>query len=86
MYLLDGHNNLGFSGGPVVWKDPGAQEWNVAAVISGYRHVDEPVYIGTEATPLTYRHNTGIIVSHGVEAVFDLIALKPIGCPIVKAA
>jgi hypothetical protein len=85
-YLLDGHNNPGFSGGPVVWKAPHSQEFNAGAVVSGYRCVDEPVYGGTGATPLTYRYNTGIIVSHGVEAVLSLIAARPIGRPIAGAA
>ena len=86
VYLLDGHNNPGFSGGPVVWKAPGSQEFNVGAVISVYRFVDEPVYADAAPTPLTYRYNTGIIVSHGVEAALDLIAARPIGHPIAGAA
>jgi len=55
-------------------------------VVSGYRYIDEPVYAGAGATPLTYRYNTGIIVSHGVETAFDLIAARPIGCPTASAA
>lgn len=82
MYVLDGHNNPGFSGGPVVWKPSGNEEFKVAAVISGYRYVDEPVYVGAGATPFTYRYNTGLIVSHGVEATLDLISARPIGYPI----
>ncbi len=82
MYLLDGHNNPGFSGGPVVWKAPGTERFKVAAVISGYRYVDEPVYDVAGTAPFKYRYNTGIIVSHGVEAALDLIAARPIGYPI----
>jgi len=78
-YLLDGHNNSGFSGGPVVFRKPGEQELNVAAVVSGYRYVDEPIYAGTEQTPLSFRYNTGIIVTHQIDAALDLIAVKPIG-------
>ena len=78
-YLLDGHNNPGFSGGPVVWTQPGTSEFRVAAVISAYRSVDEPIYAGGGATALTYRYNTGIIVCHGVETALDLIATNPIG-------
>ena len=36
-YLLDGHNNPGFSGGPVVFWAPGRKEFQVAAVVSAYR-------------------------------------------------
>jgi S1-C subfamily serine protease len=80
MYLLDGHNNPGFSGGPVVWKPAGSSEFRVGAVISAYRYIEEPIYAGGGATPLTYRYNTGIIVSHGVEPALDLIAANAIGC------
>lgn len=86
MYLLDGHNNPGFSGGPVVWKNAGSQEFKVGAVVSGYRYVDEPVFAGTGATPLTYRYNTGIIVSHGIEAALALIATHPIGHAVTPTA
>jgi len=78
-FLLDGHNNPGFSGGPVVFREPGQQELHVAAVVSGYRYVDEPVYAGTDQLPLSYRYNTGIIVTYAIDAALDLIAAKPIG-------
>ena len=42
-YLLDGHNNPGFSGGPVVFCPPGRKEFQVAAVVSGYRWASAPV-------------------------------------------
>jgi S1-C subfamily serine protease len=80
VFLLDGHNNPGFSGGPVVFRKPGEQQMHVAAVVSGYRYVDEPVYSGPNPTPLTYQYNTGIIVAHGIDAAFELIAAKPVGC------
>jgi len=34
--LLDGHNNPGFSGGPVFYTPPHTQNYKVAGVISGY--------------------------------------------------
>ncbi len=37
--LLDGYNNPGFSGGPIVYKDPFAQSWDykLLGVVSGFR-------------------------------------------------
>ena len=61
--LLDGHNNPGFSGGPVVFdrkihRDPSGKPilnlkssdnaWSVAGVVAGYRHAREPVYQNEE--------------------------------------
>lgn len=44
VFLLDGHNNPGFSGGPVVFAPPGTYQYKVAAVIGGYVPVEEPVF------------------------------------------
>ena len=79
VYLLDGHNNPGFSGGPVVFGHPGASPTNVAAVISGYKFVPEPIYEGGVETELTYRYNTGIIVAYKIEHAVSLISANPIG-------
>ncbi len=80
--FLDGHNNPGFSGGPVVFSRPNSIEYKVAAVISAYRYEIEPVYMDSKQSPFTYRYNTGIIVAHGIRHVFGLIDSNPIGIEI----
>ena len=42
--LLDGHNNLGFSGGPVVFKAPNSNDFKVASIISSYWYEDYPIF------------------------------------------
>ena len=79
VYLLDGHNNPGFSGGPVVFVPPGQRDFKVAGVISGFQAVEEPVLAGGQPTPLVYRYNTGIIVCHRIEHAVGLIQANPIG-------
>ncbi|MEW6531890.1 MAG: trypsin-like peptidase domain-containing protein [Thermodesulfobacteriota bacterium] len=81
IYFLDGHNNPGFSGGPVVFKEPNRPDFNyrVAAVISGFRWSAEPVYEGDQEVPLVYRYNTGIIVAYGIKHAVDLIQENPRG-------
>ncbi len=76
---LDGPNNPGFSGGPVVFQEAGSREFKVAAVVSGYRAVPEPVLHRQDDTGLTVSHNTGIIVTHAINGVLDLIEQNPIG-------
>jgi hypothetical protein len=85
VFFLDGFNNPGFSGGPVVFQRPGHAEWSVAAVLTGYRYVDEPIFADDGPTPLTYRHNTGIIVSYAIEPALKLIADRPIGYVVAAA-
>jgi hypothetical protein len=77
--FLDGNNNLGFSGGPVVFCLPGTNELRVAGVISGYRYEDQPIFHGTELLPLSTRHNTGIIFSYGIGYATSLARGNPIG-------
>jgi S1-C subfamily serine protease len=78
-FLLDGHNNPGFSGGPVVFVRPGEKDLKVAAVISGYQAVNEPVFAGDQKAPLVYRYNTGIIVAYSIDHAVTLIRSNPIG-------
>lgn len=80
MYL-DGHNNPGFSGGPVVFRniEKKINEMNVCGVISGYSSTNEPIFQGNNTLPLTYKYNTGIIISYNIQHAIDLIDLNPIG-------
>lgn len=77
--LLDGINNPGFSGGPVIFTEPNKYEYKVAAVISGYRFENEPAYLENEATTLSVRINTGIIIAYSITNAIDLIKSNPIG-------
>ena len=79
VYLLDGHNNPGFSGGPVVFTHGGSSQLKVAAVISGFQYVEEPIFESGAETPLVYRDNTGIIVSYSVDYAMRLIQNRPMG-------
>ncbi len=77
--FLDGHNNPGFSGVPVVFKEPGKQDYKVCSVISGYRYAKEPIYQGDNPVPLELRANTGIVITYGIQHAVDLIKSNPIG-------
>ena len=75
---LDGFNNSGFSGGPVVFTS-NVIHFSVAAVISGYRQEIAPVYLGDSLTPYQVKNNTGVIVSYDIKYALDLIRCHPIG-------
>lgn len=69
--VLDGHNNLGFSGGPVVAYDTSRKKMCVVGVISGY--VPEPVNLQYKRDNLSVNENSGIIVCyerHYIEEIF----------------
>lgn len=83
MIVLDGHNNPGFSGGPVVFDDkwePG-QPLKIAGVVSGYRFAPEEVF-GREGPVDAYvKANTGLMLCETIKRVTDLIERFPHGHP-----
>jgi len=77
--FLDGMNNPGFSGGPVVFSAPGTSFLKVAAVISGYRFDEKPVYVNGNPVLANTRENTGIIHSYGIGYAKQIILNNQIG-------
>lgn len=78
--LLDGHNNPGFSGGPVVYAVAGQlAAINVASVVSGYKFDWDKVFVKGHETDLAFKYNTGIVIAYSIEHAVDLIRSRPIG-------
>ena len=77
--LIDGHNNPGFSGGPVVFKPLGNNDFSVGAVISAYRYNVESTYLNDTPTQLQVKAKTGIVIAYTIDNAFDLIKLNPNG-------
>lgn len=79
LILLDGLNNRGFSGGPVVAPDIFSPFTNIRrqkliGVISGYRHDNTPLKVdGKEMVNASTETNTGIVVVTFIEKAVDLI-------------
>ncbi len=79
-YLLDGHNNIGFSGGPVVFQPAEKGKFQIAAVVSGYRGQPEHIVDAKgDETQFRYVSNTGIIHAYDVNEAIALIRSNPIG-------
>ena len=78
---VDGHNNPGFSGGPVVHE----RESNprIVGVISGYRRDRRKVLddSGHEG-PYTYDQNTGIVLAYNAGRITEIVAANPVGFPV----
>jgi hypothetical protein len=79
---VDGHNNSGFSGGPIVFFDSQDKKLKVAAVVSSY--INEPVEVKEKdkATALKAVTNSGILIGYTIDAAIDAIENKPIGVEI----
>ena len=86
---IDGHNNKGFSGGPVVFVPMGSppSELKLAGVVSNYPVSREPVVdaqgqpiLGAGAAPVAYvQENPGFVVAFDVRHATDLIDANPVG-------
>ncbi|MDQ4140788.1 MAG: serine protease [Bacteroidota bacterium] len=69
--LLDGYNNLGFSGGPVVSYNTSSKKMCLVGVVSAY--IPEPVSVQYKGDKLSVNENSGIIVCYGkryIEEIF----------------
>ena len=81
LIYCDGHNNPGFSGGPIVTIENGNQV-AVIAVVSGYRFNDDHILFNGKSTGLTYQSNTGLVIGYGLSEVLAQLAVSPTGAPI----
>ncbi len=80
--LIDGHNNPGFSGGPVVFYPNGKKNLRVAGVVSGYKVEWGNVFQQGQVVPLTVQQNTGIVVAYSIQYALNLIEANPVGFPL----
>lgn len=71
LLLLDGHNNLGFSGGPVIAYDTAGKRMCVVGVISGY--IPESVDVKHKNESFSVNQNSGIIVCYGRKYIEDIL-------------
>ncbi len=77
-FLVDGINNFGFSGGPVVRDDRGNIP-TIVGVVSGYRAAQESVYRQGSKTDLTVQVNTGLLVAFPIDYAIEAIKKEPVG-------
>ena len=90
VYVLDGINNEGFSGGPVIFRTGADQR--IFAVISGYHTEPADVIFSSSVnksvrqTPVppprpkgTVNVNSGFIIAYGINYATDAIKKNPIG-------
>ena len=86
--LIDGQNNPGFSGGPVVMRDfegpnkPTDGYYHVIGVVSGYKGTPIAVLDNKGKQVYTVAENSGIMVVHDISSAVYMIKSNPIGFPL----
>lgn len=73
IFLLDGNNNPGFSGGPVFFKDreKSSTRYYLLSVISAY--VNQKNQMITPFGTFDYTENSGIIISYGAKHIKEIL-------------
>ena len=96
---IDGINNPGFSGGPIVFVDHQTRKLKVAGVVKGYKNTDDqennvyrkiPKENGLSEddyelvkTDMIAKTNSGLVIGFSIQSAVDAINKNPIG-PVVK--
>jgi hypothetical protein len=79
-FFVDAINNEGFSGAPLLFSNPGANNYRVAAVVASFKTEHERVIDSAgETTEMTVPYNTGFMLAYGINHVLNLIRANPIG-------
>ena len=83
-FLIDGINNPGFSGAPVVFSKPLTFDYKVAGVVASYRVEYNNTILNDQQIPIQAPSNTGIIIAYGINNVLEIINNNPTGRPIER--
>ena len=79
MIFVDGINNPGFSGGPLVAVKSQTKEMMVMGVVIGYRSSSDSVMNNNLDTGLKSLGNSGIIICYDIRYALDEIRKQPCG-------
>jgi S1-C subfamily serine protease len=71
LYFLDGHNNPGFSGGPVIGFDPIKNETYILGVVSGYIFEKKPLI--NDTLNKFSNENSGIIICYPIHLIESIL-------------
>ena len=77
---IDGHNNQGFSGGPLCFIRSGEEDVRVAGVVVAYQFITRPViYSDGRETDFVYQENMGLGLAWDILHCMEIIDRNPIG-------
>ena len=74
---VDGFNNHGFSGGPILFYDFGTHKYFIAGVVKGYRYDQAETIINGKPVQTTVLVNSGILIGYNIIHAIDSIKNAP---------
>lgn len=73
IFYIDGFNNPGFSGGPIVFWDFEKRQYNIIGVVQGYRADTAKVMVKGDFVDTDILVNSGILVGYSIKHALDAI-------------
>lgn len=73
VYYIDGFNNPGFSGGPIVFWEFSSRTYKILAVVQGYKEDTAKMLVNGQQVDTNILVNSGIIVGYGIEQAIQAI-------------
>jgi S1-C subfamily serine protease len=84
MYI-DAINNEGFSGGPIVFKRPGDDSFQIAGIVSSFKiEFEKIISADGELTEMTVAYNTGFLIGYDISNAIKIIDKNPNGFPLMQ--
>ena len=74
---VDGFNNHGFSGGPIVFYDFEKHKYYIAGVVKGYKYDQAETLVQGKSVPTDVLVNSGILVGYSIIHAIDAIKNAP---------
>ena len=71
---IDGFNNPGFSGGPIIFWDFSKHTYELLAVVQGYKEDSAKVVVNGQHLDTQLLVNTGILTAYSIKHAMDAIA------------
>lgn len=70
---IDGFNNPGFSGGPIVFWDFGSRTYQIAGVVKGYAFESAKTMVNGTAVDTPILVNSGILIGYSIHHAIQAI-------------
>ena len=70
---IDGFNNPGFSGGPIVYWDFEKHAYRILGVVKGYREDTAKIMVNGEHVDTNLLENSGILVGYSIQHAIQAI-------------
>jgi S1-C subfamily serine protease len=73
VYYIDGFNNVGFSGGPIIFWEFTSHTYKILGVVKGYREESAKVRVNGQDVDTQILVNSGILIGYSIQHAIEAI-------------